>query len=80
MRTDERALAVLTTDFPGWHVWRSRDGRGRDDGWNATRRGTPGRGAIGTGVLARVTAGSAAGLRGLLEQQQAVETGTEQVA
>jgi len=31
-------------------------------------------------VLARVTAGSAAGLRGLLEQQQAVETGTEQVA
>ena len=79
-RTDEQALADLAADFPAWHVWRSRDGRGRDHGWNATRRRKPGRGALSAGVLARVTAVSAAGLRGLLEQQRAVGTGTERVA
>jgi hypothetical protein len=79
-RTDERALADLAADFPAWHMWRSRDGRGRDAGWNATRRRKRGRGALSAGVLARLTADSAAGLRELLEQQRAVEIGTEQVA
>jgi hypothetical protein len=78
--TDETALAVLAADFPGWHVWRSRDSRGRDDGWNATRRRKPGRGAVSAGVLGRVTACSSTALRSLLEQQRAVETGTEQAA
>jgi len=77
---DEQALAVLAADFPAWHMWRSRDGRGRDDSWNATRRRKPGRGALSAGVLGRLTADSATGLRGLLEQQHAVETGMEQVA
>jgi len=71
MRTDERALAVLTTDFPGWHVWCSRDGRGRDwdtayqiehdgeDGWHARRLdGLGGRLAADSpdGLFAAITA------------------------
>ncbi|HTU06831.1 MAG TPA: hypothetical protein VMG13_14865 [Trebonia sp.] len=79
-RTDDKALAGLAADFPGWHMWRSRDTRGRDASWNATRRRRPGRGALGAGVLGRLTADSAAGLRGQLEQQRAVEPGSEQVA
>jgi hypothetical protein len=79
-RTDEKALADLAVDFPAWHVWRSRDSRGRDDSWNATRRRKPSWDALSVSVLGRVTADSVAGLRGLLEQQRAVETGTEQVA
>jgi hypothetical protein len=78
--TDEAVLAGLAADFPHWHVWRSRDSRGRDAGWNATRRRKPGRGALSAGVLARVTARSPAGLRGLLEQQRAAETGTGRAA
>jgi hypothetical protein len=31
-------LAELAAEFPGWHVWRGRDGRGADQGWFATRR------------------------------------------
>jgi hypothetical protein len=66
--TDMRALAALAADFPGWHVWRSRDGRGRDDGWNATRRRKP-------GCVSRVAADGPGALRGLLEQQCAAEAG-----
>lgn len=79
-RTDEQTLADLAADFPAWHVWRSRNSQGRDAGWNATRRRKPGRGALSAGVLARVTADSAAGLRGLLEQQRAIASGKERVA
>jgi len=31
-------LADLAVGFPGWHIWRGRDGRGADKGWYATRR------------------------------------------
>ena len=78
--TDETELAGLAAEFPAWHVWRSRDSRGRDDGWNATRRRKPGRAAVVAGVLGRVPARSSAGLRSLLEQQRAVEAGTELAA
>jgi hypothetical protein len=78
--TDDTALAVLAADFPDWHMWRSRDSSGRDRDWNATRRRRAGRGAVSAGVLGRLTAGSAAGLRGMLEQQRAVQPATEQVA
>ena len=79
-RTDDKALAGLAADFPEWHVWRSRDSRGRDASWNATHRRRPDRGVPSAGVPGRLTADSAAGLRGQLEQQRAVEPGTEQVA
>ena len=78
--TDEAVLAGLAAEFPGWHLWRSRDSRGRDDAWNATRRRKPGRGAAIAGVLGRVTADNSAGLRSLLEQQRAVEAAEVQAA
>jgi hypothetical protein len=78
--TDETELAGLAAEFPAWHVWRSRDSGGRDGDWNATRRRKPGRGAVSAGVLGKVTSGNSAGLRGLLEQQRAVEAGTELAA
>jgi hypothetical protein len=72
--TDETELAGLAAEFPGWHVWRSRDGRGRDAGWNATRRRRPGPGALAAGVLGKVAADGPAELRAQLEQQHAIET------
>ena len=77
---DDAALAGMAAEFPAWHVWRSRDGRGRDAGWNATRRRRPGRSAVSSGVLGRVTACSSTALWSLLDQQRAVEAGTELAA
>ena len=71
--------AALAAEFPGWHVWRSRDSRGRDDGWNATRRRKP-RPVPGNGTLGRVSAGSERELRALLVQQHAVSTAAGQAA
>jgi hypothetical protein len=68
--TDLGNLAALALGFPDWHIWRSRDSRGRDADWNATRRTKP---QAAPGVTARVTAADADGLRGLLEQQRAAE-------
>jgi hypothetical protein len=64
-------LAALAADFPGWHVWRSRDGRGRESDWNATRRRM--RRPVQPGIVRRLTAADTDGLRGLLEQQRAEE-------
>ena len=68
-------LADLAAEFPAWHVWRSRDSRGRDTDWNATRRARPRPGEVAAGILHRVNAEAAAPLRSLLEQQCAVEAG-----
>jgi hypothetical protein len=68
---DAGTLAGLAVRFPDWHIWRSRDSRGREAEWNATRR-TKLR-AAPAGIVARVTAPDADGLRGLLEQQRAAE-------
>jgi hypothetical protein len=73
--TGARTLADLAADFPGWHIWRSRDRRGRDDGWNATRRKA--HGPVPPGTVARLTAADAEGLRGQLEQQRVAETRRE---
>jgi hypothetical protein len=64
-------LAALAADFPGWHMWRSRDRRGRDSDWNATRRRAPR--PVAPGTARRLTAADADSLRGLLEQQRAEE-------
>lgn len=64
-------LAGLAARFPDWHIWRSRDGRGREADWNATRRRKLR--AAPPGIVASVTAPDAGGLHGLLEQQQAAE-------
>jgi hypothetical protein len=68
---DAGMLAGLAVRFPDWHIWRSRDGRGREADWNATRRMKLR--AAPPGVITRVTALDADGLRGLLEQQLAAE-------
>jgi hypothetical protein len=78
--TDDEALTVLAADFPAWHVWRSRDGRGRDAGWNANRRAKPGRGALAAGVLGKGAAHGPGELRSQLEQQRALEAGEARAA
>jgi hypothetical protein len=66
---EARMLAGLAADYPCWHVWRSRDGHGRDCDWNATRRkGEP----VAAGAAARLTAATADGLREQLGQQEAL--------
>jgi hypothetical protein len=69
--TDSMNFAALAADFQDWYVWRSRDSRGRESDWNATRRKMPR--PVPPGIARRVTAADAAGLRGLLEQQRAEE-------
>lgn len=66
-------LADLAAAFPGWHIWRGRDGRGADKGWYATcrRRLTPDE--LGAGLRATLDAEDAASLRDLLEQQQVIQ-------
>jgi hypothetical protein len=76
----DAALAALAVAFPAWHIWRSRDRQGRDDGWNATRRARPGPEALAAGIVARIAAGDHAGLRSQLEQQRVVESGAERAA
>lgn len=69
LATDSETFAALAAEFRDWHIWRSRDSRGRDDAWNATRlkRRQPG----GSHGLRRLTAPTADTLRGLLAQQTA---------
>jgi hypothetical protein len=43
--TPDQELAALCDEWPGWHIWRGRDGLGRPSGWHATRR-TGGRSVI----------------------------------
>ena len=66
-------LADLTASFPGWHIWRGRDGRGADKGWYATRRQRLTAEELGAGLTTRLNAEDAASLRGLLAQQQVIE-------
>jgi hypothetical protein len=44
--TPDQHLAELAEAFPGWHIWRGRDRRGRPEGWYATQRGAGARAAI----------------------------------
>lgn len=40
--SDDEAVEVtagLEADYPGWHIWRGRDGSGTPCGWYATRCG-----------------------------------------
>ena len=64
-------LAELAAEFPGWHVWRGRDGRGADQGWFATRRRRVAGAAAG--LTATLSAGDAVSLHGMLAQQRVIE-------
>ena len=65
--TPDQHLAELAEAFPGWHIWRGRDHRGRLDGWFATQRGAGARAAI-------VTASGPAELRHRLLESLTAET------
>jgi hypothetical protein len=78
--TNELALTDLAAGFPGWHIWRGRDGRGNDTDWHATRRQRPAAAQLNAGMLASLSAGSAASLRALLEQQQAISQQEDRAA
>jgi hypothetical protein len=66
-------LAGLAAVFPGWHIWRGRDGRGADKGWYATRRQRLTAKELGAGLTSRLSAEDAASLHDLLAQQQVIE-------
>jgi len=66
-------LASLAAIFPGWHVWRGRDGRGAEKGWYATRRRRLAAAELGAGLTARLNAEDAESLEGLLAQQRVIE-------
>ena len=66
-------LAVLTADYPGWHIWRGKDGRGADKGWFATRRQRLRTEGSATGIKNVLMADGAASLRGQLAQQHVIE-------
>jgi len=63
-------LADVAAEFPAWHIWRGRDGRGADQGWFATRRRRLTQAETGAGLAATLSAGDAAALRDMLGQQQ----------
>lgn len=66
-------LAGLAASFPGWHIWRGRDGRGADKGWYATRRQRLTAEELGAGLTHRLNAEEAESLHSLLAQQQVIE-------
>ena len=65
--TPDQELAELCAQWPGWHIWRGRDGGGRPSGWHATRR------SAGRSVI--LDAAGPAELRQQLSDAAAVETG-----
>jgi hypothetical protein len=69
---DER-VALLETEFPGWHIWRSNAGR-----WWATRTGpVRRRDDLGTGRVMTLDANDEAGLRVQLESQADLDSQLE---
>jgi hypothetical protein len=67
-------VASLTAAYPGWHIWRGRDGNGAGKGWYATRRRHLTAGAA-PGLAETLGADDPASLRALLAQQHAIENG-----
>ena len=66
-------LAELAAEFPGWHVWRGRDGRGADQEWFATGRRRVAEAEAAAGLAAALSAGNAVSLHGMLAQQRVIE-------
>ena len=63
-------MAALAADFPAWHVWRGRNGAGRETDWHATLKGRAARrSAAAAGAPARLTAPDCPALRQLLGQR-----------
>jgi len=71
--TSVSPLTDLTAAYPAWHIWRGRDGRGRDADWHATRRRRPIPAEAAAGMRLTLSAATAESLHGLLEQQRVIE-------
>jgi hypothetical protein len=72
-RPPQEPLADLAADFPGWHIWRGRDGSGSHKGWYATRRRRLRAVELDAGLAATLSADDAETLRGQLAQQLVIE-------
>jgi hypothetical protein len=68
------AIPGLTAAYPGWHIWRGRDGNGAAKGWYATRRRHLTAGAP-SGLAETLGADDPAALSVLLARQAAIENG-----
>lgn len=68
-------IAGLTAAYPGWHIWRGRDGNGASKGWYATRLRAHLRPGAASGLAETLGADDPASLRALLAQQRAIEDG-----
>lgn len=73
-------LSDLAADFPGWHVWRGRDGRGSHRGWYATRQRRLRAAELDAGLANTLSADDAETLRGQLAQQLVIEEQALKVA
>lgn len=67
------ALAGLTAELTGWHIWRGRDARGAPKGWYATRQRRLRAEEIDAGLTGMLIADDAESLRSQLAQQQVIE-------
>jgi hypothetical protein len=79
-RPPREPLAGLAADFPGWHIWRGRDGRGSHKGWYATRQRRLRAAELNAGLAATLNADDAETLRGLLAQQLVIEEQAQRAA
>ena len=70
------ALAGLTSEFTGWHIWRGRDGRGGPKGWYATRQRRLRAEELDAGLAGILMAYGPESLRSQLAQQQVIEERT----
>jgi hypothetical protein len=76
----ERTLAGLAADFPSWHIWRGRDGRGADKAWYATRKGQrPTAAELDAGLAATLSADDATSLHDRLTKQLVIQGGRQAV-
>ncbi len=67
------ALAGLTSEFTGWHIWRGLDGRGAPKGWYATRQRRLRAKELDAWLTGILMADDAESLRSQLAQQQVIE-------
>jgi hypothetical protein len=72
----QEALAGLTAEFTGWHIWRGRDGRGAPKGWYATRQRRLRPEELDAGLVGILLADDEESLRSQLVQQHVIEERT----
>jgi len=69
----QEAIAGMTAEFTGWHIWRGRDGRAAAKGWFTTRRRRLRAEELDAGLTGILMADDPETLRSQLTQQQVIE-------